>query len=346
MAFQSAVGYNQLQGGQWSPVIYSKSVQKQLRKKAVASDITNSDYFGEISNYGDSVIIIKEPEIEVNPYARGAALTSQDLSDESFTLIIDRANAFQFQVDDIEKKMSHENWESLASNRASYRLADRYDEDVLGYMSGYTKDTGSWVARSSAVGTKAESTADSDELLSTMKLSRATFASGGSSSDSIAVGVSGTYDATPLAILSRMSRLMDQQNVDKDGRWVVVDPVFEEILRDENSKFMDRDFQDGEKLSNGRVSSDMVRGFRLYSSNNLPYLGTGPGTADSNGSSANFGVIVAGHDSAVATAETINKTESFRSQDTFADVVRGLHMYGRKILRPQSLCRAIYNINA
>ncbi len=330
MAFNSATGYNNLPNGVFSPTIYSQKVQKQFRKSSVAEDITNSDYFGEIANYGDSVQIIKEPDIQ----------------DESFSLIIDRARAFQFQIDDIEKKQSHVNWLDLATDRAAYKLADAYDQDILGYMSGYEYDptTGVWSARTSAVGTKAESTADADELLSVHKLARNTFVSGGSASDSIAVGTDGIYDATPLAVLSRMSRLLDQQNVDKEGRWVVVDPVFEEILRDENSKFMDRDYQDGEQLSNGRVSSTKVRGFRLYSSNNLPSLGTGPSTSDNNGSSANFGVIVAGIDSAVATAEQINKTETFRSPFGFSDVVRGMHMYGRKILRPTGLIRAHYNI--
>lgn len=348
MAFQSAVGYGQLQTGVWSPTIYSKTVQKQFRKTSVAKDITNNDYFGEISNFGDSVVIIKEPEISITPYARGTQLTPQDLLDDSFTLIIDRANSFNFQVDDIEKKMSHINWSSLASDRAAYRLADTYDRDMLAYMSGYqySADTGLWTVRTAPVGTKSESTAGVDELLSANKLTRATFVSGGSASDSIAVGNSGTYDATPLAILSRMARLLDIQNVDKKGRWVVVDPVFEEILRDENSKFMNEFYQKGEQLSNGKIMSNEVRGFRLYSSNNLPVIGNGPGTADNNGGSTDYGVIIAGQDSAVATAETINKTESFRSPNTFADVVRGLHMYGRKILRPQALCTAIYNINA
>ena len=57
-----------------------------------------------------------------------------------------------------------------------------------------------------------------------------------------------------------------------------------------------------------------------------------------------YGVIVAGHDSAVATAEQINKTETYRDPDSFADIVRGMHLYGRKILRPEALVNAKYNL--
>ena len=62
------------------------------------------------------------------------------------------------------------------------------------------------------------------------------------------------------------------------------------------------------------------------------------------GSGTNFGVIVAGHDSAVATASQVEKVESYRDNDSFADIVRGMHLYGRKVLRPEALVRAHYNI--
>jgi len=347
MAFPSATGYGNLPNGKFSPVIYSQKVQKQFRKKSVVEDITNSEYFGEISNYGDSVQIIKEPEIAISKYARGTQLTSQDLEDQDFTLIVDRANSFQFQVDDIEKKQSHVNWMDMATDRAAYNLAQEFDSDVLGYLTGYEKSTstGLWTARSAPVGTKSEASADSDELFGIHKLNRSSFVSGGAAADSIAVGVSGTYDATPLQILNRFNRLLDQQNVEKEGRWVVVDPVFLEILMDENSKFVNSDWQEGEQLSNGKISASKIRGFRVYSSNNLAYIGNGPGTPDNNGSQTDYGFIVAGIDSAVATAEQINKTESFRSPFGFSDIVRGMHMYGRKILRPQGLLRAAYNKN-
>ncbi len=57
---------------------------------------------------------------------------------------------------------------------------------------------------------------------------------------------------------------------------------------------------------------------------------------------SNYGVIVAGHSSSVATAEQINKTETYRDPDSFADIVRGMHLYGRKILRPEGLVNAKY----
>lgn len=345
MAFQSAAGYGNLPNGNFSPVIYSKKVQKQFRKTSVCSDITNTDYFGEISGMGDSVKIMKEPEIAINDYARGTKLTSQDIVDEDFTLLIDRARAFQFSVDDIETAHSHVNFQALATDRAGYKLKDEFDRDILAYMCGYeyNKTTGLWTARTAPVGTNAESTAGVDELLAANKFDEATW--GGTAGESIVMGVSGTYTATPLQILNRMNRYMTANNVPTDNRWVVVDPVFLEVLQDEDSKFMNADYQDGEQLSNGKVTSMKVRGFRVYASNNLPSFGTGPDTATAGGSTTDYGLIIAGHDSAVATAETITKTESFRATDTFGDVVRGMHVYGRKILRPEAIITAAYNIN-
>ena len=124
---------------------------------------------------------------------------------------------------------------------------------------------------------------------------------------------------------------------------MVVDPVFAEVLNDENSKLINADFGGEGELRNGRMPGT-IRGFRIYKSNNLPYLGTGAGTAASAGSETNFGVIVAGHDSAGAVADNIAKTETFRSPTTFADVVRGMQVYGSKLLRPEALFTANYNL--
>jgi hypothetical protein len=350
MAFAVASGYTNLPNGNFSPVIYSQKVQKEFRKTSVVEDITNTDYTGEISQFGDSVRIIKEPEITVSTYARGTTLATQDLADADFTMIVDQANYFQFSIDDIEAAHSHVNFMDLATDRAAYRLADTFDSEVLGYLSGWTGGAGSWARRTAANGTKADTTADADELLGGNKLDITDF--GGtdlgvlSEVTSIPMAANGGAGAitSPLALLNRIARKMDQANVDQDGRWVVLDPVMIELLMDEDSKFVDRDFGGGDEIRNGRMGGNLVRGFRVYKSNNLPYVGTGPDTTASGGSEDNFGVIVAGHDSAIASAQQLNKTETFRSPDTFSDIVRGMQLYGRKILRPEAIFTANYNV--
>jgi hypothetical protein len=354
MAFPSAAGYGNLPNGNFSPVIYSKQVQLAFRKASTVEAITNNDYFGEIANMGDSVKIIKEPEVSVQSYARGTQITAQDLDDEDFTLVVDQANYFAFKIDDIEAAHSHVNFMSMASDRAAYRLRDQYDQDVLGYLSGYSqsaKHSSPDTARTTFPGTKAIATADNDELLASMKLSRPSFGNlttAGSAGDSIplaprlpgATSVPATT-VSPLSVIARMGRLLDQQFVDTNGRWLVVDPVFIEMLKDEDSRLLNGDFG-GSGLQNGLVVNNL-HGFRIYVSNNLPKIGTGPGTSGTSAQSTNFGVIVAGHDAAVASAQQITKTESYRDPDSFADIVRGMHLYGRKILRPEAIVTAKYN---
>lgn len=350
MAFETAANYNNLPNGVFSPEIFSKEAQLMFRKTSVVEDITNSEYFGEISAYGDSVRIIKEPEITVRKYARGTQLEMQDLEDSDFSLVVDQSNYFMFGVDDIEVSQSHVDWLAMASNRAAYEMADHYDEEVLGYLSGFERNAGGlWVPRTVPNGTKADANADNDELFAFHKLDATAFDSGAGAGEAIVVGVDGTYDATPIAILNRMNRKLNELNVPKEGRWVVLDPVFVEKLQDENSKLVQTDWNrgEGEGLTNGRLLSNTIRGFKVYESNNLAYVGTGPETiaTTASRSSTNYGVIIAGHSSAVATASQINKVERYRSPNTFADLVRGMNLYGRKILRPEGLIRAIYNVN-
>ena len=355
MAFSSASGYGNLPNGNFSPVIYSKQVQLAFRKSATVGDITNSDYFGEISAQGDTVRIIKEPEISVQSYTRGTTVTAQDLDDEDFTLVVDKSNYFAFKMDDIEEAHSHVNFMQLATDRAAYRLADQYDQEVLGYMSGFKQSAlhaKADTANDTASGEKAVITAGSDELLTSMKLKKGDFgnittSSAGDHSIPLAARLPGatalpTATASPAMVVARMKRLLDQQLVDTQGRWLVIDPVFMEILSDEDSRFMNGDYGESGGLRNGLVINNF-HGFRMYVSSNLPAVGTGPGTTGNANQNANFGVIVAGHDSAVATAEQINKTETYRDPDSFADIVRGMHLYGRKILRPEAIVTAKYN---
>jgi hypothetical protein len=358
MAITSASGgFN----GNFSPIIYSKQAQIALRKTAVVNAITNNSYFGEIANQGDTVRIQKEPDVTVNALQRHTSISVEKLDDQDFSLTIDKANYFAFKMDDIEEQFSHVDFTSLAADRAAYKMADAMDEEVLGYLSGYTGGAGSWAVNTTASGDLANSGASAGsaadkvgaELLAANRLDATDFgnltiAASADAGSSIplaprlpgATALSATT-VSPLTVVARMARIMDQANVDSRGRWIVLDPVFVEMLKDEDARVLNADFG-GTGLMNGLVLNNL-HGFRVYVSNNLPYLGTGAATTGTGAQEANFGVIVAGQDEAVASAEQINKVENYRDPDSFADIVRGMHLYGRKILRPEAIVTANYN---
>ena len=335
--------------GNWSPIIYSKQAQIALRKAAVTNAITNNSYFGEIANQGDVVRIQKEPDVTVNALQRHTAISVEKLADEDFSLTIDKANYFAFKMDDIEEQFANVDYVALAADRAAYKMADAMDADVLSYLSGYTT-AGAAITTTSGDAQHPTAGNLTGEWLTANHLDASDFGNitGAASGNVIPLAprlpgatALSTSTVSPLTVVARMARQMDVANVDSRGRWLVVDPVFVEMLKDEDSRMLNADFG-GSGLMNGLVLNNL-HGFRVYVSNNLPAEGTGAGTSGATLRSDNYGVIVAGQDEAVASAEQINKVENYRDPDSFADIVRGMHLYGRKILRPEALVSAIYN---
>ena len=336
--------------GNFSPIIYSKQAQIALRRAAVTNAITNNSYFGEIANQGDTVRIQKEPDVTVNALQRHTGISVEKLDDSDFSLTIDKANYFAFKMDDIEEQFANVDFTSLAADRAAYKMADAMDTDVLSYLSGHTT-AGAFITTSA--GDKQTTETATGEYITANHLDATDFGNltisgSATAGDSVplaprlpgATALSATT-VSPLTVLARMARKMDQANVESRGRWVVLDPVFIEMLKDEDSRMLNGDFG-GAGLQNGLVLNN-IHGFRVYQSNALPAAGTGAGTSGTTAQSTNYGVIVAGQDDAVASAEQINKVENYRDPDSFADIVRGMHLYGRKILRPEALLTVRYN---
>jgi hypothetical protein len=314
MAFTSSAGWNNLPNGNFVPVIYSKKVLKFFRRASVAEAITNTDYYGEISDYGDTVNIINEPTILVSDYTRGNQNTTQDLDDDQIQLTVDQAKYFQFAVDDLEAKQAHHNWEEMATSSGAYALKNGYDQNVLSYMAGQVSSS----SPDNVIGS------DSATKITDMD----------TAAGSLDLGY-GAGELSPLAVMARMSRLLDDQDVPEENRWFVAKPEFWEVMADENSKLMGVDFtgDSSSKLRNGKVTDGQIRGFTCYKSNNVP--------ATTNAT----GQVMAGHMSSTATASQIAKTEALRSHNFFGDVVRGLHLFGRKTLRTDAMTKAFYTID-
>lgn len=127
-------------------------------------------------------------------------------------------------------------------------------------------------------------------------------------------------------ILVPLKVQLDELNVPANGRYVILPPwVHGFLIRD--ARFIEADKSaDASALRNGQVGQ--AAGFAILSSNNTPNPET------------NVNVIQAGTDRAITWAEQVNKTEAFRPESSFSDAVKGLALYGGKLVRPDSIVAA------
>ena len=136
-----------------------------------------------------------------------------------------------------------------------------------------------------------------------------------------------TADAAFL-LLRRLRMTLNKANVPTDGRFVIFSPEFEALVLGDN-RFIDASrYGTNTPIMNGEIGRAI--GFRCLTSNNLP-----AGTAGTAPEVSNF--VIAGHPMATTLAEQINKVEAYRPQDSFGDAIKGLHLYGSRVVRPEAL---------
>ena len=321
MAFGTAAGYGNLPSGNFAPEIFSQKVLKFFRRASVVEDITNTDYAGEIENFGDTVRIIKEPTVTVSSYTRGSVVNAQDLADDQITMVVDNANAFAFKIDDIEERHSHVNFEALATSSGAFALKRKYDANVLQAMSD-----GAGIAG-----------ADDASL------------SGGLITTNSALGTASApinveTDDAGINLMLLMARTLDDQSVPEENRWFVAPPIFYEKMFQAGNKMAEVQVTGDatSPLRNGLAIPGTLAGFRCYKSTALnSTAGTDQVTLSGVATDASEHVILAGHMSSTSTASHIAKTEVVRSTESFSDVIRGLHVFGRKVLRPEAVVRGV-----
>jgi hypothetical protein len=135
------------------------------------------------------------------------------------------------------------------------------------------------------------------------------------------------YDKVLVPLRTRLKK----SNVPTQGRYVTVTPEgYACLLLDSRFvKVNESGTTDG--LRNGIVGT--AAGFTIMETNNAP-----------NTAGEEF-VIQAGTKAAISFADKIRKTEALRPQDSFSDGVKGLALYGAKLLRPTGIAVARVTVN-
>lgn len=282
------------------PEIWSGKLQEKFYKTTVFKAISNTDYEGEIKDQGDKVIIRTIPTLTISDYQKGQKLNYERPESPSLELLIDKGKYFAFVIDDVDKYQSDLRLMNNWSDDAAEQMKIKIDAQVLEKV---TYNGADFPGDSSNEGATAGKVSSSFNL--------------GTSSAVVQITKSNVIEY----IVDCMT-VLDEQNVPETGRWMVIPSWFANLLKKSDIKDASMTGDGTSVLRNGRIG--MVDRATLYLSNNLY-----------NSSTTYY--VPFGTNHAITFASQMTKMETLRAESTFGDLVRGLNVYGFKVVKPEAL---------
>jgi hypothetical protein len=300
------------------PEIWSGKLQVKFYKSTVLGEITNNDWEGEIKGQGDKVQIRTIPTITIRSYEKGMNLTNEVPLSTPVELNIDKGKYFSVVVDDVDEVQADVKLMDMFTNDAAQQMKIAIDGDVLNNVA--------------ADAASANKGATAGAISANINL--------GASGAPVAVtkdGASSTREI--LSLLLDMGQVLDEQNVPEDGRWVVIPAWMATMLKLSEIRQVQISGDDASPLRNGKIGQ--IDRFTLYVSNNLSSftdLGS-DAAAGGTGTAADTTAwnILAGTRDAISFASQITDVETLRSTTTFGNIMRGLNVYGYKVVKPEAL---------
>ena len=307
--------------GSFIPEIWSAKLNAKFYKTTVFGEIANTDWEGDISSVGDKVIINNVPSISISKYEVGGTLSYEVPTPNVVELLIDKGKSFAFQVNDVLTMQSKPNLMDMFTNDATQQMRIHVDASVL--FSCF--DAGSNDNKGATAGVRSKAFAL------------------GTKTSALAV-----TSANALQTILNMAAVLDEQDVPDDGRWLVIDPLTRNLLMGTPLAQANLMGDDKSMVRNGKIG--MIDRFTVYVSNNLPraeknkawvdgLTATSTGGADASTDARR--ALIAGHKTAISFASQMTKVETLRIQNDFGDYVRGLNVYGAKVVKPESLVLAV-----
>lgn len=284
--------------GTFIPEIWSGKLLVKFYAATVLAAISNTDYEGEIKDVGDKVIIRQVPDITIRDYSKGQSLQIERPEAPNKELLIDKAKYFNFICDDIDKHQTDIALMDSWSRDASQQMKIAVDTGFLGDV---------------------YSDAHADNIGVTA----------GAISGGFDMGASGDpHQVTKANVLDTIvdsGTVLDEQNIPAEGRWMILPAWTCGMILKSDLKDASLSGDGTSMLRNGRIG--VIDRFEIFNSN-LIATGTDTYTVYN---------AMCGHKSALSFAAQMTNMESLRAESTFGTLVRGLNVYGYKVLKPEAL---------
>ena len=301
----------------FTPSVWSARFEMILDANTVYAQRTNTNFEGEVRAYGDTVKIpfFATKDITQHTYNEDASgtrtATPEEVTGATIDLAIDQQKDWAVQVEDIEELQTRPAMMDQAMTRAGISQAKGVDEFLKSVYAGAAADIAEDATRGAAASTEAS-------RLVTIPLATTVEAA------------DGAFGKAAIAALVTIKRKMTEANLPLDGRWAMVNAAFieglERFIMENPSSGVYTPATTESTLRNG--FSGNLLGFDLFVTSNPQSV--------TIGSTANSGwrVYIGQGNEAVTMARQITTVERYRSHTAFADVVRGLVVYGAKLVHP------------
>lgn len=295
--------------GTFIPTLWSGKLAQKFYAATVFGEIANTDWQGDITGMGDTVIINTIPTITINNYEIGQNLAYEIPAPSTLSLTINKGKYFGVNVNNVLELQAKPKLMDVFTNDAAMQMKIQIDQDVLGgtFNQGAAYNQGATAGKIS--GAFNLGTDDTPVTLSALNI---------------------------LQNITALSSVLDEANVPETDRFLVISPTERQILMQSNlaqAQFMG---DPSSILRNGKVG--MIDRFTVYVSNLLPRAAAGEdwvGGADVG--TAKRHAIMAGHKSAITFASQIAKVESLQNPNDFGTLIRGLNVYGYKVVQADGL---------
>ena len=314
--FNTSTSYS----GAFIPTLWSGKLLAKFYQNTMLSEIANTDYEGELKNQGDTIRIRLAPTITISDYTVGQNLSYEVPTPIYQDMQVNKGKYFGVQVNDVLSYQADMNLMNMFTEDAAKQLKIQIENEVF-FNSFVTEGPAA-----ANIGATAGAI---------------------SAAYNLGTDVTPIDQATPENVLKailRMSTVLDEQNVPEDGRWLIISPFDRQLLMQSSIAQAYFTGDQSSVIRTGKIG--MLDRFTVYVSNLLPrgaaakalvagLSATSGGAAVADAKARRL--MVAGTKAATSFAMTVNKTEPLRNQTDFGDIVRGLAVYGRKVVKPQAL---------
>ncbi len=281
------------------PTLFSQKATVKHYDMTVCGEITSNDWEGEVTKLGDKVVIRRTPDVSVGDYQKNLDIAYETPEDNATELELNRGKYYAVVLDDVDRIQSDMGLMDMYAEDAAEQVVLKQDAEFLSAIVNdiHADNQGASAGRKSGA------------------------------IDLGAVGAPVVIDAdNAVKFLMRMNQSLTEQGVSRVGRWVVLPAWFCTILKNTDVKSALITGDPEGAIRNGRLGT--IDGLTLYESNQLTdYLDTG----------LNVTPVIAGHKDGVTWANQFINAEVIRLQTKFASAIRGLAVYGYKVVEPRYL---------